>query len=43
MLVDTGIVLEYRKQRKTKQKILDLFDIEQEWVWNLCYTIEIIK
>jgi len=25
-----GIVFEYQKQRKIKQKILDLFDIERE-------------
>lgn len=30
MVIDTGIVFEYQKQRKTKQKVLDLFDIEQE-------------
>lgn len=29
-LINTGIGFEYRKQRRTKQKILDLFDIEHE-------------
>lgn len=26
----TGIIFEYQKQKKTKHKVLDLFDIEQE-------------